>query len=408
MLKIIFLFLISNRAFSLSIKNSVVYGKDDRFLVNSSMDKRYVDLVDRIAPSIALMIDLNDLRRGKLLDSKEGKESIQEVIAPSLAHEKNLCSSEKFRDVPVLGTCTGFLVGEDLLLTAGHCIKGPISCQRKKWLFDYRQEMMNIVDYKFESPISKLKNIENSEVELPPKNNKYFKMQFPVNNIVGCKEIIRRIDDSDNKIDFALIRLDRKVIGRQPLKYRKTGRLPDDAKVLAFGHPWGMPLTIAPVGNIRSNNQDYFFTTNTDTFRGNSGSPVINAETLEVEGLLVRGEDDAITFKEGEGDNSFVCKKVKVCDEGSCDGEDATRITSIPDLILSPEILKVLRLSESFIQSQVESTHTFSPPSISTPSESIEREVEILPPLTSGQEVTLEQINEVLFSLRPPVGILEK
>ena len=36
----------------------------------------------------------------------------------------------------------------------------------------------------------------------------------------------------------------------------------------------------------------YYFTANLDTYRGNSGSPVFNAITHKVEGVLVRGEQD--------------------------------------------------------------------------------------------------------------------
>src|SRR5690606_16809522 len=50
-----------------------------------------------------------------------------------------------------------------------------------------------------------------------------------------------------------------------------------------------------------------------------SGSPVLNASTHEVEGILVRGEIDFV-YKNG-------CLASKRCDQNACRGEDVTLIT---------------------------------------------------------------------------------
>ncbi|WP_420540401.1 S46 family peptidase (plasmid) [Paenibacillus polymyxa] len=42
---------------------------------------------------------------------------------------------------------------------------------------------------------------------------------------------------------------------------------------------------------VRDNPPNAFFVANLDTYGGNSGSPVFNSDTHEVEGILVRGED---------------------------------------------------------------------------------------------------------------------
>lgn len=399
MLKTLFcalVFLIhANHSFAVTVKNEVIYGSDDRQLVNSKMDKRYLEMIKKIAPAIAVLVDSSDLKKGKLLDGELGKESIQQVIVPSIAREKNLCEKEKFRDLPAFGSCTGFLVGDDLLLTAGHCIKGPLACQKKKWVFDYRQEQTVILDYEFEKSTLFSQGKSKTKKESAPKNNRYYKLQFPTSSIVGCQEIIRRVDDSENKVDFALIRLDRKMTGREPLKYRLKGSISDNDRVMVVGHPWGMPLTLAPVGTIRGNNKEnYFFTTNTDTFAGNSGSPVFNAETLEVEGVLVRGESDVRNLRHGEGAGTFFCKELKTCQENECDGEDATRISAIPDLVLAPEVLKVLRLSESFTKDQVDNADTPSALPQCLPNDVSETDVQVIPPLNSGPNVSTDELDE--------------
>ncbi|NKC16754.1 MAG: hypothetical protein GKR94_32545 [Gammaproteobacteria bacterium] len=47
----------------------------------------------------------------------------------------------------------------------------------------------------------------------------------------------------------------------------------------------------APRRLVRNTHEDYFVA-NLDPFGGNSGSPVFNADTLTVERILVRGEQD--------------------------------------------------------------------------------------------------------------------
>lgn len=61
-----------------------------------------------------------------------------------------------------------------------------------------------------------------------------------------------------------------------------------------------------------------FFTAEFDAFGANSGSPVINQKTSEVEGVLVRGEYDF------EWANESNCRRVKKCAVGECKGEEAT------------------------------------------------------------------------------------
>jgi hypothetical protein len=64
---------------------------------------------------------------------------------------------------------------------------------------------------------------------------------------------------------------------------------------------------------------------NLNTYGGNSGSAVINSETFEVEGILVRGETDFAW----QGD----CNVSLVCPTSGCRGEDCTRTTEFANLI---------------------------------------------------------------------------
>ena len=62
-----------------------------------------------------------------------------------------------------------------------------------------------------------------------------------------------------------------------------------------------------------------FFVANLDTYGGNSGSPVFNAASYKVEGILVRGENDFVT--------NGTCYVSLVCPTTGCRGEDVTRAT---------------------------------------------------------------------------------
>jgi V8-like Glu-specific endopeptidase len=76
-----------------------------------------------------------------------------------------------------------------------------------------------------------------------------------------------------------------------------------------MGHPSGLPMKYADGAKVFGNFDNYF-STNLDTFGGNSGSPVFNAKTNEVVGILVRGDIDYI---EGEFEGR-TCMRVNTCD----------------------------------------------------------------------------------------------
>ena len=137
--------------------------------------------------------------------------------------------------------------------------------------------------------------------------------------IYYCSEVIQyQTGDSD----WALIRLDREVTGHNPLSVRTTGKILDDEQLCVIGHPVGLPRKYAAgeTTTVRDNTQWAFFQTNTDTYIGNSGSVVINANTYEVEGVLVYGQDDWVW--------GISCDSSNQCPDGGCPGwETVTRAT---------------------------------------------------------------------------------
>lgn len=280
----------SQNLFAHGLKNEnifqVIYGADNRLDIVKSTPARAL-----LAKSTAGMIHISQLDKFK--------DSFYYLLETPDYHESSsVCEEESYSNQIVAPSCSGFLVAPDVLVTAGHCVQKQIDCQDYKWVFDFNQKIDGSI-----------------------------KTNFPLNDVYFCKEIISRVRDPQTLLDYSVIRLDRKVEGRAALKFRTEGKVADDAELMVIGHPSGLPTKIADQGKIRQNDNPYFFTADIDTFGGNSGSAVFDANTGLVEGILVRGESDFIY------DTERKCMTIKKCAEGTCRGEDIVRITQIADII---------------------------------------------------------------------------
>jgi V8-like Glu-specific endopeptidase len=285
---LLFLLFITSRLIAAPKGVKVIYGEDNRVDVVNSTNASFIEL----SRSTAAMIPNGNLKRISYRFS--------EIKAPTLK-ERGICESERFSNQLTGANCSGFLVGPDLLVTAGHCITKFTDCLSNKWVFDYK------VDHEEQN-----------------------KMEIPVSNIYSCRRIISRSLNTTTKEDYALIKLSRPVRDRHPLKFRTSGKVAVGDPLVVIGHPTGLPTKIADGAQVRRL-QPKFFIANLDTYGGNSGSAVFNVNTLEVEGILVRGEQDYVYNSARKCDVSKICK-----DEG-CRGEDVTYITNIPELKSLPQ-----------------------------------------------------------------------
>lgn len=203
------------------------------------------------------------------------------------------CSDERFLLQPTPGYCSAFLVAPNLIVTAGHCIS---SLNFRAVVFGFRME-----------------------------SEDHLVSHFPIEDVYYPIEVLA---SSTGNSDWAVIRLDRDVVGRIPLPFRISGKIPDLQSVAVMGYPIGLPLKIAGGANVRDNSDPDFFVANTDTYGGNSGSAIINLDSYEVEGVLVRGDSDYVT------DSQLKCKRSNVCPETGCAGEDCTRTTEWAQVVI--------------------------------------------------------------------------
>ncbi len=250
--------------------SKVVYGTDNRVDVDDSPNDDYRNW----AQATAAMIP--NYRIG----------SDGAIYSNTLGVSKDLCSGERFADQINPAICSGFLIGSDILVTAGHCVESLSDCSDYKWVFNFR-------------------------------DNTIF---FDSDDSYECVEVLGR-EQAGNGADYAVVRLDREVPGITPLKFRVEGKVRDNAPLVVIGHPSGLPAKIADGASVRSNSPSQYFVANLDTFGGNSGSAVLDAETGMVEGILVRGETDYISMGS--------CDIVNTCSDSGCSGEDVTRMTAL-------------------------------------------------------------------------------
>jgi hypothetical protein len=232
-----------------------IYDFDDRELVSLESSLQ----IQGLSKSVALIFNSNDLITV----------NNQLVIFANLLEDLppvgiNICPQERFASHHAYrNACSGFLVGPDLLVSAGHCFEDQYFCDNQLIAFD--------VDAASETP----RGFKTNE-----------------KNIYHCKEIIAQVHDRESLQDYALIKLDRKS-ERAPLKMRTSGSLSLNDQVFLIGHPLGLPLNYTGASAIGENSQPNFFKARVDSFHGNSGSPIFNSQTQLVEGILVRGELDS-------------------------------------------------------------------------------------------------------------------
>ncbi|MBI4424704.1 MAG: trypsin-like peptidase domain-containing protein [Elusimicrobia bacterium] len=182
------------------------------------------------------------------------------LLAQSLEETAGVCKDERFREQPAAAFCSGVLVGPDLVMTAGHCVPSAFHCKSTLFMFGFA--MRHAAD----SPI----RVDSPEV-------------------YRCEELIW--SSWTGPLDAAVVRLSRRVSGHEPLPIRReilADRVPDDAALIAIGHPQGLPVKIVSNAGIRDNSHLTYFVTDMDAYPGSSGSAVLNAESGVVEGILVR------------------------------------------------------------------------------------------------------------------------
>lgn len=166
--------------------------------------------------------------------------------------------------------CSSTLIGEDLLLTAGHCLNRGEDIILPN---EICKDTVAVFDYAYSS----------KEGRAP--------LRFPKKNVYHCKKVELYYDST--KLDIAVIRLDRKVEGREVMKLKNPAslKMQNGQTLYNSGYPKGMPnktvLTASFLNYHNGQNTARFYT---DVMGGSSGSSVIDPITREIVGVLVSSD----------------------------------------------------------------------------------------------------------------------
>lgn len=230
----------------------VIYGDDDRRDVYTVTDPHLLRLTQAACAVVST---------AEISNNGDGTYTL-DLVPWTLQGGLPLCAGERFAAQQRIGFCSGFLVASDLVVSAGHCLS---DCNGNAFLFGFQQ-----VD----------------SLTPPPS-------VVSEDNIYFCSQVVAHALQGDD--DYCLVRLDRPVVGREPIPIRRDGLISTGAPLVVVGDPTTLPMKVAAGAEVKDNRPTYpWFQANTDTYGGNSGSMVVNTDTWRIEGILVRGAPDFV------------------------------------------------------------------------------------------------------------------
>lgn len=249
-----------------SRSSAVVYGSDDR-----------VDVYAATAPLAKIAnASVVSLVETAYLDLSNPNDVKLRPQVGTLGSWQGVCSDERFFDQPTAASCSGTLIDDDLVLTAGHCMVNEDECKAYYTVFGYEM-----------ADATKLAPIKRDQ-------------------IFACKKLVARLiadngpkSGGGQRLDYAIYQLDRPATPKfTPLPVDTSIPVTTGTPIVVIGSGSGLPLKVDSGGVVTRASGDRSFTATPDTFAGNSGSGVLVKNRLA--GILVIGDQDYVK-DEGAG-----------------------------------------------------------------------------------------------------------
>ncbi len=199
-----------------------------------------------------------------------------------------LCNGERFSDQPTAASCTATLVGDDILITAGHCLDDAgtrTDLSTIYFVFDYAVRQQNV----------------NPET-------------FTTDQVFRATEILGLANVDGTANDWAVVKLDRKVTGRTPVTVRSTGAIAEAQSIVAIGFGAGLPMKFSGNATVQAI-VEFGFEADLDIIGGNSGGPIIDATTGMIEGVVSADQAIEDYFQDGTCFRAAVCPQDPQCDD---------------------------------------------------------------------------------------------
>ncbi|WP_458628842.1 trypsin-like peptidase domain-containing protein [Winogradskyella sp. PC D3.3] len=272
-----------------------IFGEDGRLEVKDA--EGYEDFVRATAVMIS---------KQNIYDDEFYAWSLRDLLIQKFETDK-FHPNVKFLDQPTVGSCTGFLIAPDVMVTAGHCINSMEDANRSVWVFDYTNES-DFIDGN--------------------------RLNFKSENIFEVESIIASTFDDDTNNDYAILKLKRQS-DRAPYRFRTSGTVLESGAINTIGCPTGLPLKFSTNAVVVDNSPSNWFKSNIDSFPGNSGGPVFDQNGF-IEGILVRGAvaysavDETYTGDYTYNEDCDCIKTVQWDSVNYTAGCQAHKITAIP------------------------------------------------------------------------------
>ena len=289
-----------------------IYGEDSRKELN---DPLVGDAIRELGQSVAMvfsMRELNDIRDGKVIFRWQ-------TMSQRVQAEKGvpLCEEEAFAEQPAPGYCTAFLIAPDLVATAGHCVNKHTRCEQMGFAFGYAKKTPH------EDPIT-----------IPEAD--FYRCEMLIGRLYNPLEEQETTENKELWQDWAVMKLNRPVTNREPVRLMSGEFLKRGTEIKAIGHPSGISMKVTD-GVVISDDKERYMNTTLDIYKGNSGSPTFDVVNGDVHGIVIRGT----------GGNSFRvteqnCAVSKTCDEvgPGCYGNHVLRID--PVRVFTKENLEII------------------------------------------------------------------